>query len=130
MGQDVVKKSYQLDRCTGPFADGLSLAHALIQDALQHVVFYTKGCPACTAAVLGSMFDLSFEGCDRIHNTLQGGKLELMEDLGDASYAAVSVLSDQHRADMRARLVFYLREAKKRGARLHIEDSGEEGVMH
>lgn len=130
MTVDRVTKIIELESNGTPFADGLGLANAMIAEALQHILFYTKGCPACTYAVLGAMFDLTLEGADRIHNRIMGGKLEVMADTSGYDSSMMDLAIIQHRILMQPKLRAYLREAQKRGAKVHVENDEEEVVMH
>lgn len=124
---DVVMDVEMAVEMQGDFADGLALAHAMIGEALRHVVSYTLGCPGCTVAVLGAMFDLSIEAAERVNQTFVNGTVSSTLDPDTVSYAERQVLLNQHREEMRPRLEYYLREAKKRGANVHIEDPPDMG---
>ena len=110
----------------GDFADGLAAAHQMIEQAMQYIVSYTNGCAGCTVAVLGAMFDMTLDSADRVENRYLNRLFVARSETLQLSYEEKRRRLDQHREEMRPRLEHYLREAKRRGAKIHIEDPPED----
>ena len=114
----------------GGIVDGLALAHDMVGEAFRHIVTYTRGCPACTVAVLGAMFDLTIEGAERFHHRFINGTISTEHDGSMLTAEEKERMLAQHRQRMTPRLEHYLRQARQRGAVVHTDDPPDAVVTH
>ncbi|OAV63585.1 hypothetical protein Barb4_04967 [Bacteroidales bacterium Barb4] len=118
MPKEPLDFTYTVEVDEDKVADGIALAKEMMGDALKNLALYADGCPACLLSMFGAVADLTVEeakaGWDK--DGISSFAWLFAEVTGDERRARL----DRHRRRMSQDKVALLREAQKRGAKVHI----------